>query len=136
MNFSFFGLSAKLHHIGIAVTSIATAMPEIERTHDRTQGVRVGFFRSHDVVIELIEPAAADSPVQQSIEQGRKILHLCFEVDDLEAAVESGREAGFLQIRPPTPATAFEGRRITWVFSRELGLVELLERAKPPSAAG
>lgn len=124
-----FGATATLHHVGIAVRSIAAAAPGLASTHDPIQKVNVAFFRMHDVVVEYIEPAAEDSPVTRSIQQGQKLLHLCFEVDNLEDAIAAGRAGGFQMIRPPVPATAFEGRRIAWVLSTQLGLVELLERA-------
>lgn len=124
-----FGPSATLHHVGIAVRSIAAAHPGLEATHDHIQKVNVAFFRMHDLVVEYIEPAAPDSPVRRSLEQGQKLLHVCFEVDRLEDAIAAGRSAGFQMIRPPVPATAFEGRRIAWVLSTQMGLVELLERA-------
>lgn len=124
-----FGADARLHHIGVAVGSIKEVNPELESVHDPIQRVRVAFFRMHDLTIELIEPAGENSPVEGSLAKGVKLLHTCFEVDRLEVAIASGRAAGFQPIRPPTPATAFGGRRIAWVYSRVLGLVELLERA-------
>jgi methylmalonyl-CoA/ethylmalonyl-CoA epimerase len=124
-----FGPSARLHHLGIAVPSIAAVEPALESTHDPIQKVRVAFYRQHDLTVELIEPAADDSPVRRSLEQGVKLLHTCYEVDRLEDAIAAGRTAGYMMIRPPVPATAFEGRRIAWVLSKDLGLVELLERA-------
>jgi methylmalonyl-CoA/ethylmalonyl-CoA epimerase len=80
-------------------------------------------------VVEYIEPASPDSPVTRSLQQGQRLLHLCFEVDRLEDAISVGRDAGFHLIRPPVPAAAFAGRRIAWVLSTQAGLVELLERA-------
>ncbi len=127
-----FGPSAALHHVGVAVRSIAAAAPGLASTHDPIQKVNVAFFRMHDLVVEYIEPASEDSPVTRSLQQGQKLLHLCFEVDRLEEAITAGRTAGFQLIRPPVPATAFEGRRIAWVLSTQLGLVELLERAAAP----
>lgn len=123
-----FGPDARLHHIGIAVRSIAAVNSEIQIFHDPIQRVRVAFFEMHDLLVELIEPAGDDSPVQRSLNQGVKLLHTCFEVDRLESSMDVAREAGYHPIRHPAPAVAFGGRRIVWVFHRELGLVELLER--------
>lgn len=125
---SAFGPSAKLHHVGIAVASIAAVDPALDVVHDPIQRVRVAFFRQADLLIELIEPAGEDSPVQQSLRKGHKLLHSCFEVDTLEDAITAGRARGYLQLHPPVPAVAFGNRRIAWVFSAQLGLVELLER--------
>ena len=126
---SLFGMSARLHHVGIAAQSISEVDPAIEATYDPIQRVRVGFFNLHDLVIELVEPAGENSPIQRSLDNGVRLLHLCFEVDRIEDAVKTGRSHGFLPIRPPAPAAAFSGRRITWLFNKHFGLVELLERA-------
>lgn len=124
-----FGSSARVHHVGIAVKSIAESRPDLVAIHDPIQRVRVAFFKLHDLTFELVEPVGDDSPVTHSLAVGAKLLHTCYEVDDLEAAIQSGRGAGFSMIRRPEPAVAFDGRRIAWVFHRVLGLVELLERA-------
>ena len=126
---SAFGADARVHHVGIAVKSIAAYDATLETWHDPIQKVRVAFFTMHGITLELIEPAADDAPVLRSLKDGVKLLHTCFEVDVLEPALASGKAAGFQRIRPPAPATAFQERRIAWVFHRELGLVELLERA-------
>ncbi|MFN0097680.1 MAG: VOC family protein [Gemmatimonadaceae bacterium] len=123
-----FGLSARLHHVGIAVRSIASMHPDLASTFDPIQKVRVAFVAMHDLTLELVEPVGEDSPVQRSLEEGVKLLHICYEVDRLEPALKSARSSGYAMIRAPAPAEAFDHRRIAWVYHRELGLVELLER--------
>jgi methylmalonyl-CoA/ethylmalonyl-CoA epimerase len=115
----------------MVVRSIVAVRPDLRIWHDPTQRVRVAFLRMHDLTVELVEPVSEDSPVRRSLAQGTKLLHTCFEVGSIDAAVQAGRDAGFRLIRPPTPAVAFDGRRIAWVFSPEFGLVELLERVVP-----
>jgi methylmalonyl-CoA/ethylmalonyl-CoA epimerase len=92
------------------------------------QNVSVAFVDVGGVRIELIEPAAADSPVSLSLDKGQPLVHLCFEVDNLDAAATAARAAGFHQIAKPVPAPALASRRIAWLYSRTYGLMELLER--------
>ena len=80
------------------------------------------------MTLELLEPANEKSPVFLSLKKGIKLVHLCFEVPDIEAAIARGIEHSFMQIAPPVPAPAFEGRRIAWVYHAALGLFELLEK--------
>ena len=54
--------------------------------------------------------------------------HLCYEVNDLEAELETARSHGGIVVRKPVPAVAFGGRRIAWVFTRYKLLVEFLEQ--------
>jgi methylmalonyl-CoA/ethylmalonyl-CoA epimerase len=76
--------------------------------------------------VELIEPAGEDSPVTNSLQKGMKYLHLCFEVEDLRAALDLAVKYGFKIIHNPTPATAFGGREIAWLWHQVWGVIELL----------
>ncbi len=128
--FNYFGRDAKFHHIGIAVNSIKSVSPESKIFIDNIQNVSVAFVYLNGVNIELIEPLNEDSPINQSLEKGIKIVHVCYEVIDIEQTLDECRKYGFHCIAKPVPATAFEGRRIGWVYSRQYGLVELVERTK------
>jgi methylmalonyl-CoA/ethylmalonyl-CoA epimerase len=126
--FSPFGAGATLHHIGCVVASIDSVSSGAEIHFDPIQKVNVTFTSIHEVPLELIEPVGEDSPVKQSLRKGTKLVHLCFEVDNLESTLDECAGQGFRCIARPVPAVAFDGRRIAWVFHREFGLFELLER--------
>ena len=66
--------------------------------------------------------------VRGVLEKGRMGYHVCFEVDDVDAALASLVSGGGRQVTRPSPAILFGGRRVCFVHTR-LGLVELLERA-------
>lgn len=124
-----FGSDARLHHIGLAVSNIADIKAEgLVVTHDPNQKVRVAFIYIGGACIELIEPASADSPVSASLAKGIKLLHLCYEVNEIEHAVELAREAGMKVVQNPIAAEAFGRRKIAWVYHSLLGLFELLEK--------
>jgi methylmalonyl-CoA/ethylmalonyl-CoA epimerase len=133
-------LGHKLHHVGYATRELAKSRRLYEDMgfaavtdviHDPIQKVRVAFFATgSDVLVELVEPADEHSPVSNFLtKHGPGLHHLCYEVDDVEAACERLREHGGIVTCPPVPAVAFAGRRIAFVFRRE-GLIELLERAR------
>jgi methylmalonyl-CoA/ethylmalonyl-CoA epimerase len=123
----FFGPSAKLHHVGIAVHSIEHALPGLLSVEDPIQQVRVAFADFAGLTIELIEPASEKSPIVQSLKKGIKLLHICIEVPSLEAALKICAENGFRKSSSVQPAVAFDMRKIVWVFNAVFGLVELLE---------
>jgi methylmalonyl-CoA/ethylmalonyl-CoA epimerase len=123
----FFGPTARLHHVGMAVRSIEDAIPGLLSVEDPIQGVRVAFADLAGLTIELIEPASEKSPIDQSLKKGIRLLHLCVEVASLEDALEYCRKHGFRKISMPQPAVAFDMRRIVWVFNTAFGLVELVE---------
>jgi methylmalonyl-CoA/ethylmalonyl-CoA epimerase len=133
--------SGVLHHLGFVVKSISTVADEFaasmsarwdgEIIHDRIQRVRVAFFYpvdSGNPVYELVEPASEDSPVTDFLKKRGGLHHVCYEVNDLDTALEGARSTGWAIASSPAPAVAFEGRRIAWIFSKTRLLTELLER--------
>ncbi|UFJ40039.1 VOC family protein [Brevibacillus humidisoli] len=129
--FHFFGPTARLHHVGLAVSSIELAkMNDLEVFEDPIQKVRVGFVNVSGTNLELIEPVSEQSPVHNSIKKGHKLVHLCFELDDLQAGIDLATSYQFKVLQEPTPAVAFQNRRIAWVYHPVWGLYELLERDK------
>ena len=129
---AFFGPEARFHHVGLGVTSIRAANPSAEVLVEKTQGVSLAFVSLNGITVELLEPLSADSPIARSVRDGAKLLHLCYEVDDLEAAIASSRPAGFHRLGPPAPAPVFDNRRFVWVYSKQYGLFELIERGRRP----
>jgi methylmalonyl-CoA/ethylmalonyl-CoA epimerase len=130
-----------LHHVGFVVASISGVAEEFSSSmsakwdgqliHDPLQRVRVAFFRSIDVrnpVFELVEPADQYSPVSRFLKKGGGLHHVCYEIDELESALRVAGDTGLVTVAHPAPAVAFGGRRIAWVCSKSLLLIELLER--------
>jgi methylmalonyl-CoA/ethylmalonyl-CoA epimerase len=129
------------HHVGFVVASISGSvrgfidMLQAEWDgvifHDPNQLVRVTFLRGKDAgspLLELVEPAAENSPVIPFLKKGGGLHHLCYEVEDLEQRLVFCRSKGSLIARPPLPAVAFGGRRIAWVYTKNKLLLEYLER--------
>ena len=131
---AFSGKEARFHHIGLAVESIRAVSPSSEVVVEKTQKVSLAFIQFNWITIELLEPFGENSPIARSLRAGVSLLHLCYEVPDLEAAVELCRPAGFHRVSRPVPAQVFENRRIVWVFSKQYGLFELPERDGSPAA--
>jgi len=122
-----FGPGARFHHVGLGVRSIEQAVSGLEVFEDPIQRVRVAFTELAGVPIELIEPAAENSPIDQSLRKGSKLLHLCYEVPSLKVAMDSAKPHGFRKVSREEPAVAFEMRKIVWLFHAVFGLIELVE---------
>jgi methylmalonyl-CoA/ethylmalonyl-CoA epimerase len=133
--------ASTFHHYGFVVKSIDGAVKNFAESldanwdgkiiHDPLQVVRVTFLQPRtpgNPVVELIEPAGDRSPVLGFLKRGGGLHHLCYEVDDLEKQLEIARSMGMLVTRPPRPAVAFDGRRIAFVYTKHLLLLELLEK--------
>lgn len=130
-----------LHHLGCVVASIegciesykialgAAAVSQI--FEDPIQRSRVAFLDLPTpglVQFELVQPAAANSPVARFLEKGGGLHHLCFQVDDLMAQIRWMKSQRAVLISSPKPAVAFGGRRIAWMRTPDALLIEYLER--------
>ncbi len=129
-----------LHHVGFAVRNIENevhgfvnplfASWDAKIFEDPLQKARVTFLRTacpSDAWIELVEPTAPDSPVQEFVKKGGGLHHLCYEVPDLTAHLWKMRKLGAVIVKPPLPAVAFENRRIAWIWTMQRLLLEFLE---------
>lgn len=125
---AFFGSGARFHHIGMAVSSIRQASPASDPIIERAQKVSLAFLNLDGLKVELLEPLGDDSPIARSVREGVRVVHICFAVPNLEAAVAVGRRSGFHQISVATPSEVFGGCRIAWVYSPQFGLFELVEQ--------
>jgi methylmalonyl-CoA/ethylmalonyl-CoA epimerase len=130
--------SAELHHVAYVVKDLAASMAvwqtqfgasvELSPTLVTAHGVRVTFLRLGEARIELVQPENEDSVVRETSQMRGRPDHLCFLCDDLESLLRRVRESGGLIVRPPVPSEAFGGRRMCFIFMRDLGLVEWVER--------
>lgn len=138
----------KLHHVGIVVRNLEAqgaawaetlgAVPCSPVIHDPIQKVHVRFWKDgFGALIELIAPSSPDSPAWRDSQKGGGLNHLCYETENIERQVEESLRQGGMLIREISPAVAFDGRRIAFVYFLELGLIEFVETESPvasPSA--
>ncbi|HEU4564398.1 MAG TPA: methylmalonyl-CoA epimerase [Gemmatimonadaceae bacterium] len=127
---------ARIAHLGIAVRSLAgtlpfyrdvLGMPEVPL--DDADGARIAGLAAGESLVELLEAAEPDSPIAKFVEKrGPGIHHVCFAVDDLDAALERCRAAG-VRLIDEVPRIGAEGKRIAFLHPSATGgvLVELTE---------
>jgi len=133
-------MKLKVHHIGYAVPSIEAARTEFEAlgwevcsdvTDDLSRKVRIQFMRMGDEVVELVAPLTEDSPIRKNLQQGGGMpYHICYEVDSLEEAETALKALRFIVFKKPQAAPAIGGRRVEWLYARNNGIIELVEKAK------
>jgi len=133
-------LNLKLHHTGVAVRDISTAADKYikifgyeARTgviHDPTQQAYVQFlnFPGEEVYLELVQPDGPNAKLSQAVAKGGGLNHVCYSVDDIEAACRELAGRGMFAIAEPVPAVAFGGRRIAWLIGKGVCLTEVVER--------
>ena len=126
----------RLAHIGLAVPAIAPLLPLFrdvlgmpEVPLGDSDGARIAGLSADGPLVELLEPADAESPIGRYLaRRGPGIHHVCFSVDDLDAMLARCRAAG-LQLIDETPRLGAEGKRIAFLHPKSTGgiLVELSE---------
>ena len=135
----------RFHHLGVAVHDIERALPTYRDTFgyqvlsgpfdDPQQQATVCFLGSGEpndnMVIELIAPLGEDSQVKRILAQGAGAYHVCYEVPDMAAVLADLKTRGWVVIRQPVPAVAFEGRPIAWLYSPTRQLIEFVEATRP-----
>ena len=134
-------LGFKLLHIGVAVPSLDPAADLLTTLfgyravsgpfEDPIQKVAVKFLAPSNqdtAEIELIAPLAEDSPIRSMLtKNGGGAYHLCFETNDIEAALLHVQRHGCVVVSQPVPAVAFQGRRIAWLYTPQRQLFELVQ---------
>lgn len=130
------------HHIGVAVPSLDTALDTYTRVFGFRQvaepvevpaeRVRVCFVEAGPGVrIELVEGLDEGSPVDGILSRGGAgPYHLCYQVDDLDAAIHRLRERGCYRVK--TFEQASHGlRRFAFLLTPDRQLFELCEADEP-----
>jgi methylmalonyl-CoA/ethylmalonyl-CoA epimerase len=128
------------HHFGLAVRR-----PDEARKFVTALGYQIGlavFDPAQNVhlqlcthatqpAVEIIWPGDRTGPVDKLAQRHSAgiIYHLCYETDQLTAAIAGLEAAGLspICISPPTPAPLFGGRPVSFYNVVGLGLVEILE---------
>jgi methylmalonyl-CoA/ethylmalonyl-CoA epimerase len=96
---------------------------------DPIQNVSVCFLSrgEGDAMIELVAPLGPNSPIDRTLRKGGGTYHICYQVDDISAAIHHLTEHGSMLLSGPVPAVAFEMREIAWLMTAVYLLVELVE---------
>lgn len=116
-----------IEHIGIAVNSIAEAVPfyekvlglkcyNIEEVAD--QKVKTAFFMIGQTKIELLESTDPEGPVGKFIEKrGEGIHHIAYAVDRIEERLREAEAAG-IRLIDAVPRKGAEGLSIAFLHPR------------------
>lgn len=126
----------KIEHIGIAVKSLATAIPLYEKLLNtpcyktetvENEKVNTAFFLQGPNKIELLESSDPDGVIARFIgKKGEGLHHIAFDVDDIEAEMKRLKAAGFTLLNE-VPKKGADNKMICFVHPRDTAgiLVEL-----------
>ena len=126
----------RIAHVGIAVRDLEAILPFYrdvlgmpETPLDDADGARIAGLAAGESLVELLEAESPGSPIGKFVEKrGPGIHHICFAVDDIDAALERCRRAG-VRLIDEVPRLGAEGKRIAFLHPTSTAgvLVELSE---------
>jgi methylmalonyl-CoA/ethylmalonyl-CoA epimerase len=126
----------RLAHIGIAVRSLDEILPFYrdildlpEEPLDDADGASIVGLSAGEPLVELLEAESPDSPIGRFVaRRGPGIHHICFAVDDLDAALERCRAVG-IRLIDEAPRIGAEKKRIAFLHPSSTAgvLIELSE---------
>ncbi len=126
----------RINHLGIASNGLSDAMDRMRRLFDQEaehqeevadQKVRTAFYPVGESTLEFLESTDPEGPIAKFLQKrGPGIHHVCFEVDNIDAAV-TGLVAKGVRMIDSTPRAGAHGCRVAFIHPAEMGgvLVEL-----------
>jgi methylmalonyl-CoA/ethylmalonyl-CoA epimerase len=131
----------RLNHVAIAVPDVAAASVLYRESLGADvsepmalpeHGVSVVFVALPNSKVELMEPLGEASPIAAFLERNPAggVHHLCFEVDDIEAAVRTLAATGARVLGGGTPKIGAHGKPVVFLHPKDFQgtLIELEQR--------
>jgi len=128
----------KLNHVAIVVPDLAAATgiyantlgASVSKAVDLPEhGVTTVFVELPNTKIELLHPLGEDSPIAQFLARNPAggMHHVCYEVDDIEAAADSLRAQGARVLGDGKPRIGAHGKPVLFLHPKDFcgTLVEL-----------
>lgn len=127
----------KVHHIGYLVKKIEKAAAAFkalgyvelgEMTDDTVRGIDILFLEKDGYTVELVSPNRPDSIVSGLIKTYKNApYHICYTSSSFEEDTEKLEGSGYIRMGEPCEAPAIEGKRVVFLMSPVLGMIEVIE---------
>lgn len=128
----------RLNHVAIATKNIEAATAVYRDTlgakvsgqvPQPDHGVTTVFVELPNTKIELLEPLGANSPIAKFLEKNPSggIHHVCYEVDDINAAVKQMKDRGATITGTGEPRIGAHGKPVVFLHPKDFNgtLIEL-----------
>ncbi len=129
----------KIHHIGIATDDITLTKHFYEQLGyvasapiaDPIQRVLICLLtHPNHVPIELVQPLTEKSSVNKILSKnGVTPYHICYEVEDIDSVFDLLTEhENFIPLFRPVEATAMGDKLICYLYRKDVGYIEIIEK--------
>jgi len=125
-----------IDHIGYVVKNIDKARKTMETLgyifeetiEDRDRNIYIAFGAMDGYRVELVAPISEGSPVDTYLSKiGPTTYHICYKSKDIDADIKFLQENRFKISIPLAPAVAFGYKRVVFMYSLSVGLIEIVE---------
>jgi methylmalonyl-CoA/ethylmalonyl-CoA epimerase len=132
----------RVEHIAVVVKDMAESARMLENVfglkmeyEEQIKSTKLAMIPVGETYIELLQAAAPDSQVAQVLaEKGEGYYHICFEVEDIDGAVEE-LKAKNVKLLNDVPREGHGGSRIVFINPESTGNF-LIELAQLPEGHG
>lgn len=129
----------RFNHVGVAVTNLDKIINNLKDcfgikfisniTFDPIQKVKLMLIDIKGITVELVCGEKVNRFITK--QNGFNFYHLCYDVDNFDEVIDKYNDmCNFIMVSKPVPAILFNNRRIAFFFRKNVGLIEILERAK------
>lgn len=130
-----------IHHIGYAVRSISDSIPFFESLGFRSEGdiyvdtdrsIYIHFMINGNYKIELVESLdKLKSDVKNYVlKNGNIPYHICYVVESIDEEIKDLNNKRFKLLKKPECAIALGGKKVAFLYHKNIGLIELLEKGR------
>jgi len=127
----------QFHHVGYATKNLKESVIEFENLgykhtgnfKDKVQNINISIMeREGHPIIELIEPDGQNNPVRRFLVNYDTITyHVAYLTKTFEEHIQQLRKNGFIPTTKILKAVAFKNRNFVFLYSANIGFIELLE---------
>ena len=128
----------KIHHIGYFVKNLEEARQDFQKlgwqilspcVFDESRKIYIQFMNNpENWTIELVAPAEGCTIFSKRFKSsGSTPYHICYECENIDEKISELVKDNFILIREPQIAVAIDNRRVAFLYSEAIGLIELLE---------
>lgn len=124
----------KFHHVGVACKDVQAELQNIRKLHTVITETPIVFDPNQQAELCMVTVEdglniefVSGKPVENLLKKRISYYHICYEVENIDMAIEHLTENGGMLISSPKEAILFNNRKVAFLML-PYGIVELLNK--------